>query len=203
MRVLTVALLSSIAITSAACGGAANKEAKGPEADPWAGYTGKYAEPSSGKPREAKAEKTKADKADAKPSEKAAAADRTEDSGGAHKASTATIKGESVSSVGLDAFADASKTASKSKVVSTKYLVGPKYEQLQIQMKGVAVQVIRPAANPAPDGPAMSSPKARSGEVSKTESGYYDADADVVVVVTATAGGKAGAQKVLGTILKH
>ncbi len=201
MRVLTVALLSSIAIASAACGGAAAKEAKGPEADPWAGYTGKYAEPASGKPKEAKAEaKPKADK----PAEKsAAAAEAKPEDSGVHKASAATIKGESVSSVGLDTFADASKTATKSKVVSTKYLVGPKYEQLQIQMKGVAVQVIRPAANPAPDGPAMSSPKARSGEVSKTESGYYDADADVMVVVTATAGGKAGAQKVLGTILKH
>lgn len=203
MRVLTVALLSSIAIASAACGGAANKEAKGPEADPWAGYTGKYAEPPSGsKPKEAKAEKTKAGAAAAKPSEKAAAADKAEESGGAHRASAATIKGESVSSVGLDAFADASKTATKSKVVSTKYLVGPKYEQLQIQLKGATVQVIRPAANPAPDGPAFSSPKARTSEVSKTDAGYYDADADVSVVVTG-AGKKAGAEKVLGAVLKR
>jgi hypothetical protein len=198
MRVSTVAaLLSSLVLF--ACGGAANKEAKGPEVDPWAGYTGKYAEPGSGKASakaDAKAKPEKAEKAEKaeKPAEKT-------DDAAAKKASAATIHGESVSSVGLDTFADASKTATKSKVVSTKYLVGPKYEQLQIQMKGVAVQVIRPAANPAPDGPAMSSPKARSGEVSKTESGYYDADADVVVVVTA--GGKSGAQKVLGSILKH
>lgn len=195
MRVSTLAaLLSSLVMV--ACG-AAQKEAKGPEADPWAGYTGKYAEPAAGKaakadakPKEAKAEKVEK-----------AEAPKADDAATVKKASSATIHGESVSSVGLDTFADASKTATKSKVVSTKYLVGPKYEQLQIQMKGVAVQVIRPAANPAPDGPAMSSPKARSGEVSKTESGYYDADADVVVVVTA--GGKAGAQKVLGTILKR
>jgi hypothetical protein len=197
MRVLTVALLSSLALF--ACGGAPTKEAKGPEGDPWAGYTGKYAEPASGK-----APKAEVAKADAKP--KAEKADKAEteeksDDASAKKPSAATIKGESVSSIGIDTFADASKSATKSKVISTKYLVGPKYEQLQIQMKGVAVQVIRPAANPAPDGPAMSSPKARSGGVSKTESGYYDADADVVVVVTA--GGKAGAQKVLGTILKH
>ena len=192
MRVSTVAaLLSSLVLF--ACGGAANKEAKGPEVDPWAGYTGKYAEPGSGKAS------AKAD-AKAKPEKAEKQAEKTDDAA-AKKASAATIHGESVSSVGLDTFADASKTATKSKVVSTKYLVGPKYEQLQIQMKGVAVQVIRPAANPAPDGPAMSSPKARSGEVSKTESGYYDADADVVVVVTA--GGKSGAQKVLGSILKH
>ena len=192
MRVSTfAALLSSLVMV--ACGGAAQKDAKGPEADPWAGYTGKYAEPGTAKPKEAKA--------DAKPKAEKAEVAKTEDAAPAKKASAATIHGESVSSVGLDTFADASKTATKSKVVSTKYLVGPKYEQLQIQMKGVAVQVIRPAANPAPDGPTMSSPKARSGEVTKTESGYYDADADVVVVVTA--GGKAGAQRVLGTILKR
>jgi hypothetical protein len=197
MRVSTVAaLLSSLVLF--ACGGAA-KEAKGPEADPWAGYTGKYAEPSSAKPKEAKADVKKADKADKTEAKAEKVEAKADDAAG--KKSAATIHGESVSLVGLDTFADASKTATKSKVVSTKYLVGPKYEQLQIQMKGVAVQVIRPAANPAPDGPAMSSPKARSGEVSKLESGYYDADADVVVVVTA--GGKAGAQKVLGTILKH
>jgi len=65
----------------------------------------------------------------------------------------------------------------------------------------VAVQVIRPAANPAPDGPSIASPKARNGGVSKLESGYYDADADVVVVVTAA--GKPAAQKVLGTIVKY
>ena len=197
MRVLHIAaVLSSLAVF--ACGGAAKKDAKGPESDPWAGYTGKYAEPASGA-RASKAEPPKSDKA--KPAEKAAekAAEKT-DEATAHK-STATIHGESVSSIDLDTFADATKTATKAKVVSTKYLVGPKYEQLQIQMKGMAVQVIRPAANPAPDGPSIASPKARSGGVSKLESGYYDADADVVVVVTAT--GKPAAQKVLGTIVKH
>ncbi|HSO40092.1 MAG TPA: hypothetical protein VLT33_46510 [Labilithrix sp.] len=196
MRVLTIAALLS-SLTVFACGGGAHKEVKGPESDPWAGYTGKYAEPSSG----SKAPKAEA-KADAKPKADKAekVAEKSDEPATPHK-SAATIKGESVSSIDLDTFADASKSATKSKVVSTKYLVGPKYEQLQIQMKGVAVQVIRPAANPAPDGPSISSPKARSGEVSKTESGYYDADADVVVVVTA--GGKAGAQKVLGTIVKH
>jgi hypothetical protein len=197
MRVLHIAALLS-SLTVFACGGAAKKEAKGPESDPWAGYTGKYAEHGSGS---AKAEKPKpADKA-ADKSEKVAdkAPEKTEE-GGTHK-SAATIHGESVSSIDLDTFADATKTATKGKVVSTKYLVGPKYEQLQIQLKGMAVQVIRPAANPAPDGPAIASPKARSGGVSKLESGYYDADADVVVVVTAT--GKPAAQKALGTIVKH
>ena len=196
MRVLHIAaLLSSLVVV--ACGGAAKKDAKAPEGDPWAGYTGKYAEPASGKSQTAKAEKPKAEPKTEKVADKAA--DKTEEAG-AHK-SAATIHGESVSSIDLDTLGDATKTATKGKVVSTKYLVGPKYEQLQIQMKGMAVQVIRPAANPAPDGPSIASPKARNGGVSKLESGYYDADADVVVVVTAT--GKPAAQKVLGTIVKH
>ncbi len=192
MRVLHIAALLS-SLTVFACGGAAKKEAKGPESDPWAGYTGKYAEPASAS---AKAEKPKAADKAQKVAEKAP----EKEEASTHK-STATIHGESVSSIDLDTFADATKTATKGKVVSTKYLVGPKYEQLQIQMKGVAVQVIRPAANPAPDGPSIASPKARSGGVSKLESGYYDADADVVVVVTAA--GKPAAQKVLGTIVKY
>ncbi|MDB4944282.1 MAG: hypothetical protein JWP97_3816 [Labilithrix sp.] len=195
MRVSMIVLLSSL--TLVACGGAA-KEAKGPESDPWSGYTGKYAEP--GAPSQKAATKSGADKvgkADTTAAPAATAAPETI----APKASSATIKGESISSIALDSFADASRTATKSKVVSTKYLVGPRYEQLQIQMKGVAVQVIRPAANPAPDGPSFSSPKARSGEVSKTESGWYDPEADVAVVVTA--GGKAGAQKLLGSLVKH
>ncbi len=196
MRVLhIVALLSSLTVF--ACGGAAKKEAKGPESDPWAGYTGKYAESASASASaSAKAEKPKAADKAQKVAEKAP----EKEEASTHK-STATIHGESVSSIDLDTFADATKTATKGKVVSTKYLVGPKYEQLQIQMKGVAVQVIRPAANPAPDGPSIASPKARNGGVSKLESGYYDADADVVVVVTAA--GKPAAQKVLGTIVKH
>ncbi len=197
MRVLHIAaLLSSLVVV--ACGGAAKKDAKAPEGDPWAGYTGKYAEPGTAKAETAKAEKPKAEPKAEKVADKAPA--KTEETGAAHK-SAATIHGESVSSIDLDTFADATKTATKAKVVSTKYLVGPKYEQLQIQLKGMAVQVIRPAANPAPDGPSIASPKARSGGVSKLESGYYDADADVVVVVTAT--GKPAAQKVLGTIVKH
>ena len=197
MRVLHIAaLLSSLVVV--ACGGAAKKDAKAPEGDPWAGYTGKYAEPGTAKAETAKAEKPKAEKVAEKVADKAPA--KAEETGAAHK-SAATIHGESVSSIDLDTFADATKTATKAKVVSTKYLVGPKYEQLQIQLKGMAVQVIRPAANPAPDGPSIASPKARSGGVSKLESGYYDADADVVVVVTAT--GKPAAQKVLGTIVKH
>jgi len=57
------------------------------------------------------------------------------------------------------------------------------YEQLQIQMKGVASRSSG-RRQPRPDGRHEHAEGAH-GEVSKTESGYYDADADVVVVVTA------------------
>src|SRR3954466_3875100 len=106
MRVSTVtAVLSSLVLF--ACGGSAhNKEVKGPESDPWAGYTGKYAGPSSATPKEAKADTKKADKAEAKADKAEAKAEaKTDDA--AHKSSAATIHGESVSSIGLDTFADA------------------------------------------------------------------------------------------------
>jgi hypothetical protein len=205
MRVSTLTVcFGFLMVNLCACGGA-SQEAKSAEADPWAGYTGKFAEP-GGSTSSPKSETAKEDtKAKPTHAEPAAVAELTPEKPAevpaAPKASAATIQGESVSSIGLDTFADASKAAVKSKVVSTKYLVGAKYEQLQIQLKGIAFQVIRPAANPAPDGPSISSPKARTAEVSKTESGFYDPDADVSVVVTAK--GKAGAQKLLGTILKH
>jgi hypothetical protein len=63
------------------------------------------------------------------------------------------------------------------------------------------VQVTRPAEHPVNDGPTISSPKAHNGELSKAESGWYDEDADVLVVVTAAK--KAGSQKALGTLLKR
>jgi hypothetical protein len=40
-RLLVVTLFSAMALV--ACGGASRGEAKGPEADPWAGYKGTYA----------------------------------------------------------------------------------------------------------------------------------------------------------------
>ncbi len=192
---LAAAVLSS-SLVVLACGGS-TKVVNAPEADPWAGYTGKYvgdavAEPEAPKPskRAVAGAKTKQEKV----------APVAEEAPRSKKVSSATIHGESLSSVGLDEIANASKTASKSKVVSTKYLVGPKYEQLQITLKGAAIQIIRPAANPAPDGPMMSTPKARNLSVSPKESRYYDPDADVVLVVTA--GKKAGAEKLLSAILK-
>jgi hypothetical protein len=202
-NVVTV-LSAFVFVGLVACGGSKN-EAKGPEANPWADYKGTYA--TVGTPHEAKAkpEKTdknadKADKAEANAKEAKPEAKADEPAAAPKKPSKGTIKGESVSSIGLDAFTDASKGALKSKVVSTKYVVGPQYEEMQVQLKGATVQVIRPAANPAADGPAVASPKERSGGVSKTESSWYDADADVVVVVTSKQ--KPVSAKALGSILK-
>ena len=202
IRSNVVSVLSTlVVITCAACGGS-KTEAKAPETDPWSDYKGTYA--TAGAPHEAKAKPEAAPKAE--PKAKEAKAEKTEEpaaapASGSKKASHGMIKGESVSSISLDAFADASKTATKGKVLTTKYVVGPQYEEMDVQFKsGATVQVIRPAANPASDGPAITSPKQRNGGLSKTESGWYDEEADVMVVVTAAK--KANAQKTLGTILK-
>jgi len=199
IRSNVVALLSSLVLF--ACGGAASQDAKGPEGDPWADYKGTFA--TKGEPRTKSSEKSESAKSEAK-----AKADTNDDkveeasaAPVAKKASKGMIRGESISSIGADALADASKSASKSKVVSSKVVVGSQYEQVNVQLKGVAVQITRPAANPDPNGPSVSSPKARNNELSKTESGWYDEDADVLVVVGA--GKKAGSQKMLGTILKR
>lgn len=200
MRISTAALVI-VASLGFACGGAPVKEAKAPEADMWSDFTGKYG---SDEPAAVADSPTveKTSKSGTKTKGEAAQRSVEGSSGSAAKRiSNATIQGESVSSVGLDAIASATKMATKSKIVSTKYLVGPKYEQLQISLKGAAIQLIRPAAIPAPDGPPLTSPKARSGGVTKKESGFYDPAADVVVVVSA--GKKAGADKLLSAILKQ
>ena len=58
------------------------------------------------------------------------------------------------------------------------------------------IAIIRPAANPDPSGPAVSAPKTRHGELSKSEAAFYDEDADVLVLVTS--GKKATSLKALG-----
>jgi hypothetical protein len=203
-NIALLSLLSSLSLV--ACAGAKGGEAQGPETNPWADYKGTYA--GTAEPRAAKSEpkrdQAKAE-AKAKPAEpkaeKAEKAEKVEEPAAAKKASRGTIHGESVSSIDLDVLADASKAALKSKVVSRKYIVGARYEQIQVQLNGLSVQVTRPAEHPVNDGPTISSPKARNGELSKAESGWYDEDADVLVVVTAAK--KAGSQKALGTLLKR
>jgi hypothetical protein len=198
-NIALLSLLSSLSLV--ACAGAKGPEAQGPETNPWADYKGTYA--GTAEPRAAKTAEPKSDsaKADGKAKTAEAKPEKTEEATPAKKTSKGTIHGESVSSIDLDVLADASKTALKSKIVNRKYLVGSRYEQIQVTLNGMSVQVTRPAEHPVNDGPSVSSPKARQGELSKTESGWYDEEADVLVVVTAAK--KAGSQKALGALLKR
>ncbi len=189
LRSSVVVLIASMGLYACGGGAAANEEAKGP--DPWAGYKGTYAgEPVAASHKSAPAKQAKA--AEAAPAEETPAPKKS--------ASRATIKGESVSSIGPDALADASKGALKSKVVSSNVTVGSQYEQVEVQLKGAKVQIIRPASSPDAKGPSISGPKARLGELGAADSSYYDDDADVLVVINA--GKKPAGQKALGTILK-
>ena len=175
---LAVSLLSMFALATSACG--AKQEAKAPESDPWAGFQGTYADAApqkSGKAEKKVADAAPAPKADKAKEEPAAAA------APAKKTSKMMIKGESISSIGSDALAAAAGSNLKSKVVSSDVTVGPQYELVSVQLKGQSIQIVRPAASPDPSGMALPGPKERNGELSKTESGMYDADADVLVIV--------------------
>ncbi len=121
-------------------------------------------------------------------------------SGTPHKASKAKIKGESVSSVSADAVAGASKKALKSKVVSSNVITGPDYEMVQIVLKDASVQIVRPATTPDSSGPKLRSPKLRNDSLTSTDSAYYDADADVLVLVQSNKATKS--KKALGALLK-
>ena len=186
-------MLCSLALGG--CGAAPKPQAAAPTAYDWSDYKGTFAQASDEHP-------SAAEPAKARP--KAGAEAKSEVPVGApsaNKPSKGTILGESVSSVSVDAVAGASKTVLKSKVVSSNVIVGQEYEQIQVVMKGVAVQIIRPAAIPDKAGPKVRSPKVRSGGLLKTESGWYDADADVLVLVRAQK--KASSQKALLAILKR
>ena len=197
MRILpsVVVLLSACAL--GACGGAATQEAK--DANVWADFSGKYSSPAapSGNGSTAKAEqaRSKSKSADAK-DETAEAAPAP-----AKKSSKATIHGESLSTIGDAALAEASKGALKSKVVSTKMVNGPQYELVKVQLKGATVQIIRPNPGSETGNGAVDAPKARSSSLSKAEAGYYDEEADVLVIVEA--GKKANAEKALASIVSH
>ena len=196
----------------------AAKPAAAPEPDyDWSTYNGgKEAPADTAKANGAdKSESSTADSKPSKPSKPesvaaAPAADTSSDdpkpakpdvsSSGAHKASKAKIKGESLSSVGADAVAGASKKALKSKVVSSNVITGPDYEMVQIVLKDASVQIVRPATTPDSSGPKLRSPKVRNDSLSSTESGYYDADADVLVLVQSAKAAKS--KKALAAIVK-
>jgi hypothetical protein len=209
-----LALLSLLAL-GAGCAAAPKHQATTPEAYDWSDYKGTYAaggdssaNPTGGANAVDKSPSKTASSGDGSKNLKAemlggagAPAASSGSAAAASKRSRGTISGESVSSVSVDAVAGASKSVLKSKVVSSNVVVGQEYEQLQVVMKGVALQIIRPAATPDKAGPKVRSPKARQTAMSKSESGWYDADADVFVLVKA--GRKASSQKTLAAILNR
>lgn len=197
---LTAMLVSVLLV--AGCG-ASTKKVKVAEKDyDWSDYKGTYADGAKAEPA-SKTEAAPKKVAKAEKSEKADKPEKSEkaDKDSEKKVSKAKIQGESVSSVSADMVAGASKTALKSKVVSTNTVVGAEYEQLNVVLnKGVAVQIIRPAAKPDGSGPKVRSPKARSEGLAETDASYYDEQADVLVLVQAAK--KATSKKALKAILK-
>lgn len=194
MHVNVAALLSFFALT--ACGGAATQEAK--DANVWSDFSGKYSAPAEprGSSSSAKSEQAKRDA-----KSKSEAKEEAVEAAPAKKASKATIHGESLSTISDAALADASKGALKTKVVSTKIVNGPQYEHVQVQLKGATVHIIRPNPGSETGNGSVDAPKARQSSLSKAEAGYYDEDADVLVVVEA--GKKANAEKALASIVSR
>lgn len=206
----SLAAVALVSLGLVACGGSSQdaKSAADVQTD-WSTFSGKYSETAS--PRSAKAEK--AEKGEATKKESAAKAkespaDKVEEAPAlppapAAKSSKGTVKGESVSSVSLDALGEAAASSTKAKVVSSGVVTGAKYETLTVETKKGTIKITRPAASPNPSGPDVASPKAKAGDVSKTAASWYDEDADVLVTVTAPKGGKAAAQKTLGAVVKR
>ena len=213
---LVVVLLTSLGLF--ACGGA-NKTSKN-EANPWGNFTGKYSEPKASRAKaesdevskkEAEAE-TKADEEPAADQEAAApapaaaaaaapAAAPAPASASSKKASQATVKGQSLSTLSVEVLTEASTSALNSQLVSNGVLTGPQYELVQVELKTGTVQIIRPASKPAPNGLPIPAPKAKHAELEPNDAGWYDEEADVLVIVNATK--KAAAQKALGDIVKR
>ena len=201
---LVVVMLSSLGLF--ACGNA-NQKAKN-EANPWGNFTGKYSEPAASR---AKAEGAEASKKEAEPKVEEEAAPTEEATPAApatpaakpatKKASLGTVKGESISSISVEALAEASASALESKLVSNGVITGPQYELLQVELKTATVQIIRPAEKPASNGLPVPSPKAKNAELEANDAGWYDEEADVLVIVNAPK--KAAAQKALGAIVTH
>ncbi|HEY8078839.1 MAG TPA: hypothetical protein VIF62_32125 [Labilithrix sp.] len=158
----------------------------------WADYTGKFA---NGAPKD----DPKPAAAPAKASADApapAAAVATDD-----KRSQAKIGGLSVSEVSADDVASTTQKMLRSKVVSSNLTVGPEYEQINVVLRGMAVQIVRPANAPDKSGPKVRSPKARNDDLGKTDSSYYDSIADVIVLVQAEK--KAASKRALAVLLSQ
>jgi hypothetical protein len=200
-----VALRSScrvalVALLLAGCANHAKPSAtpSSPDYD-WADYTGKYA---GGVAPPKDGAKPKDEPKAAKPAATtAAAADAPAKPADDKKMSAAKIGGQSVSEVSADDVASASKRALRTSIVSTNVTVGPEYEQINVVLKACAVQIIRPAASPAPDGPKVRSPRARHDDLARTDSGFFDESADVLVLVQAQK--KAASKRALSALLQR
>lgn len=197
----------SLLVGLVACGGAA-QNTKDHDDNVWSGFKGTYASPkeagrTSPAPTAEPSKKDMKAKADAEETTEEATDDATGETpapSASPSKSKATIGGESVSSIGEDTLAALATKSLKSEMLSSSVMVGAKYERVRVQLKGATVSIIRPASTPNANGPNVAEPKARNGELALTETAFYDADADVIVVVNAPK--KASAQKALGTIVK-
>jgi len=194
---LVVVLLSSLGLF--ACGGA-NQKAKN-EANPWGSFTGKYSEPAAAHAKADSAEASTADasKKEAGPKTDEEAAPAAVAAPAPKKTSQATVKGESISSISVEGLTEASTSVLNSSLVSNGILSGPKYELVQVELKTMTVQIIRPAEKPAPNGLPIPSPKAKNAELEPNDAGWYDEEADVLVIVNAAK--KAAAQKALDAMV--
>jgi len=191
----------AVAVLVLAGCGARRKPVAAPTEAPdydWSQFTGNTAPPSSTakqeKQEKQERQEKQPEKAPEKPQEKQEAKDSAEakvdDSkpaapDAAKKVSATKIGGQSVSDVSADAVATASQRATKRSLVSTNVIVGAEYEQVNVFLDNLAVQIVRPASLPDKSGPKVRSPKARKDGVAETEAAFYDPNADVLVLVQA------------------
>lgn len=200
MRILSNVVVLLSFSTIIACGGAS---AASKDADPWSDFSGKYA--GTAEPRANASEKTAAKESarkDAKDAKsKPEAKEHAEEAAPEKKSSKATIHGTSISMIDDGALGEASKGALKTKLVGTTVATGAQYERVRVTLKGAVVTIIRPASTPNGNA-SVDAPKAKSGSLSKAEAGYYDEEADVLVVVE-TGGKKASAEKALGALVSR
>lgn len=209
MEARSVVLVALLSLGLAACGGARKGAGADPksEADPWAGFKGTYGTSAAPKVGEASATPSTSKKTEAKakasePVDSAEAEAEALLNNSNKKSSKGMINGESVSTINAGALANASKTALKGKVVSSNALVGAQYEQINVQLKGASVQIVRPASSPNSAGPSVASPKSRNDAMSKADAAFYDEEADTIVIVNA-GGKKAAAQKALSSLVSR
>jgi len=220
----TVALALAASLGLFACGGTTEEAKSANDENVWKGYTGEYASSSSeyAKPSFSKAagsplkkdatgdDEAKAEKPAAKQASKAAkeapapAAEEEEKplfTAPKKPASKGTVKGESISTVSVDQLGAQAMTATKTKMVlSSGTMTGARYEVVTVETKKGTIKITRPASTPNPKGPSVTEPVNKLGDIGKTESAWYDADSDVIVVVSSKS--KAAAAKILNSIVK-